>query len=218
VAVRESLLVAGADLVTRIRIMEGDRDASFLEKARAWMAFVPGVLGYLAARDAALLEAGLHPGAYLYLYSTAYLAWLGHDPATGPDLAVHTGDGGSDGVQFEFGGPDHGGPDHGAGSDGGHGDHELTWQVRRKLNRTLAPILENQLAALRARGRGDTPWADRLVGEIDRLRSDALRLPWQDDLPAELADSLAPFRRALAATWVPELNVLEIIGDENRES
>ncbi len=212
VAVRESLVVAGADLVARIRIMEGDPGAGFLEKARAWMAFIPGVLGYLAARDAALLEAGLHPGAYLYLYSTAYLAWLGHDPATGPDLDVHTGDGEGTGVQFDFGGSA-----AGEAAEAGRGDHDTTWQVRRTLNRTLTPVLENQLAELRARGHGATPWADRLAGEIDRLQADALRLPWQDGLPAELAASLAPFRTALEATWVPELNVLAIIGDQDRE-
>ncbi len=197
-AVRESLLVAGAGLATQLRILDGSESAGVMAKVRAGLGFVPGVIAYLARRDAILLEEGLHPGAYLYLYSSAYLAWLGHDPGAGPDLDLQGHDDGEPGVHVNLG--------KGEGHD--DGSHEL--QVRRRLNGLLTPILRNQLAELRARGRQTEEWAVTLATEIDRLESDPHRYPWQDGLPAAMAASLAPHRAALEATWVPELNPLEL--------
>ncbi len=199
VAVRESLLVAGEGLARQLRILDGSEPAGAMEKVRAGLGFVPAVIGYLAGRDAILLEQGLHPGAYLYLYSTAYLAWLGHDPGAGPDLDLQAHGDGEPGVHVELGNGD------------GHGDrasHEL--RVRRRLNDVLTPILENQLDELRARGRGNEDWATTLTEEIARLQADPHRYPWQDGLPDALAGSLAPHRAALVATWAPELNPLDL--------
>jgi len=210
VAVRETLQVAGADLARQIRTLDGTGPAGAVAKVRAVMSFVPAVVGYLARRDAVLLEADLHPGAYLYLYSSSYFVLLGHDPGAGPDFDVSGGEDGPGAVvKWEFGDEP-----QDAGS-GGESPAERQRRVRRELNRELRQVLENQLAAVQAAGRGDGGWASELAAEIARLNQDRWRIPWQDGLPAELAASLETYRAELEATWVPELNVLEVARDDH---
>ena len=62
-------------------------------------------------------------------------------------------------------------------------------RVRRRVNGRVLPMLGHQLEDARASASPDPDWQARLSAEIDRLRSDGMRLPWQDGLPAATAAS-----------------------------
>ena len=47
----------------------------------------------------ALLEVGMGPGEYMYVYSVAYYSWLGKSPADGPSFTLVGDDGDNQGRQ-----------------------------------------------------------------------------------------------------------------------
>ena len=80
------------------------------------------------------------------------------------------------------------------------------------LNRQLHAMLRHQLAGVAAGNRNaeSLQWHQTLAAEIRSLESDPYRLPWQDGLPQQLADSLAPYRTRLEASYSALANHLEL--------
>jgi len=158
------------------------------------------IAAFLNVRNQVLLERGMAPGEYAYLYVLTYYSWLGYDPGAGPaGVKVDSGRGG--GVHWEVG-----------SEEGDWNDPESRARtVRRLANRLLRPVLENQLAAAPDQlAAADAAWLEDLAAEIALLHEDRRRIPWQDGLPGRVATSLAPWREPLAAGWSPVSNVLEL--------
>lgn len=72
----------------------------------------------------------------------------------------------------------------------------------RRLRGVLRDMLRNQLAALDAQD-GDPDLRRELRDEVLRLEDDLSRLPWQDGVPASIAEPFAPYRGRLDALWCP---------------
>jgi len=152
---------------------------------------LPGIFDFATARSQAMLDAGIGPGEYLYLYTLSYYVFLGRSAGDGPTFPLVSG----------------------ADDHRGHGDPFLVREerlvaIRRRLNQRLLPILRNQLADARAAGAaGD--WRERLAREVEAMENSPRRLPWQDGLPPFMAEALEPFRDRLAASYSELCNPLE---------
>ncbi|MGD9346589.1 MAG: hypothetical protein PVH84_12040 [Candidatus Aminicenantes bacterium] len=164
---------------------------------RLGFGIIPQTAEFIKTRNEALLEAGMGLGEYYYIYSIAYYSWLEKSPEDGPD--------------FQISGPDE-------NQDFGYWAHEDSKEMRRermlrRLNRMLLPMLRNQLAKLEAEGGGETTeeWRRSLEGEIEAMKEDRERLPWQDGLPEVTEASLRPYRGRLEASYNPMTNPLEMM-------
>jgi hypothetical protein len=164
---------------------------SALGMLRSGVGLVQGVFTFNTARSRALLDAGIGPGEYLYIYDLAYYTFLGYSPADGPPFTLVSG---SD--------------DQTSGHDAFVIREERLTSIRRRLNRRMLPMLRNQLEDARSSGEDDA-WQARLTAEVEAMENSRHRLPWQDGLPDFMAESLEPFREQLAASYSELCNPLE---------
>ncbi len=81
-------------------------------------------------------------------------------------------------------------------------EQDLRNPLSRRIRRNFAGMLERQRALLAAEGAGTKELA-LLDGEIEALRADDRRRPWQDGLPSAIADSLAPGQEELQRLACP---------------
>ena len=134
-------------------------------------------------------------GEYLYLYSVIYFSWLGNSPADGPP--------------FPLVGSSHDGNPWQQRMDEDEVRQRRSEELRQRLGRQLLQMLGNQADALSAAG-GDPEWRRQLEAEIERMRADRFRLPWQDGLPDGLEASLRPYREQLEMSYRPLVNPIEL--------
>ena len=163
---------------------EGSSNMDFARSVRAGIGIVPQMMAYVTRRNQAFLDAGMGLGEYLYLYTLIYQSWLGKPVDDGPPFVL---------VGGEVRPNDWSSPD----VRQQRGD-----EIRRRLNRTVLPMLRNQLESLaNARTPVNDAWAESLRTEILLLEEDPLRLPWQDGLPEHTAASLQPYWEPLEASY-----------------
>jgi len=152
----------------------------------------------ISARGQALLEAGVGPGEYLYIYSIAYYSWLGKSPADGPAFTLVGDDEGDN-----------------RGRRAGQDEFDVREQRREliltRLNERLLPMLRRQLEALDERDAAEPRWRRQLAAEITAMESDPFRIPWRDIVPEPIAASLEPYRRPLESSYSALCNPLEIV-------
>ena len=160
------------------------------EKALSIFKIIGSALGlgaemgdFFAARNAALLDAGMGMGEYTYLYTVIYFSWLGHDPDEGPQ----TGRDEDDHVDVQLG--------------------QMRFGPRARDD--LLSMLRNQL---QQDSTGTTEdWVGLLTAEVEALERDTDRYPWQDGLPPSIAASLEPHRERLTASYDPISNTFELV-------
>lgn len=160
------------------------------EKALSIFKIIGSALGlgaemgdFFAARNAALLDAGMGMGEYTYLYTVIYFSWLGHDPQEGPQTD-RDDDGG---VEVQLG----------------------QMQSGPRTRDDLLSMLRNQL---QQDSTGTTEdWVGLLTAEVEALERDTDRYPWQDGLPSSIAASLEPHRERLTASYDPISNTFELV-------
>lgn len=81
-------------------------------------------------------------------------------------------------------------------------EQDLRTPLSRRIRRNLAGMLERQRTLLAAEG-GGTEELALLDGEIEALRAEDRRRPWQDGLPSAIADSLDPGQEELQRLACP---------------
>jgi hypothetical protein len=159
---------------------------------------LPRVIGFVAARNEALLETGMGPGEYLYVYSIVYYSWLGRSPADGPAITLV-------------------GDDHGDGQGQRTGQDEFDVREKRRelvltrVNETLLPMLRRQLEGVDKNPGADPRWSEQLAAEVEAMESDPFRIPWRDGVPEPIGESLEPYRRELESSYSPLCNPLEVV-------
>ncbi|MBN2171673.1 MAG: hypothetical protein JW819_10190 [Candidatus Krumholzibacteriota bacterium] len=205
-AVRASLLGPGDRLRDGLadfppdEMLDGDVGArDVLRTLRSLGDLLSPIIGYLNARNRALIDQEMGLGEYLYIYSSAYYSLLGHSPGDGPVLRK--------------------GPDAGErlfeGDGEGTFDSDKTWD---RYRRVMIEILGNQLAALPDADTGEAgAWRERLREEIARLRRDDRHVPWSDGLPPALAASLTPRAERLEESYRADLNCFELAPMDREE-
>ena len=164
---------------------------SILGLLSSGVGLLPDIFDFANARSQAMLDAGIGPGEYLYLYTLSYYVFLGHSAGDGPPFPLVSG-------------PD----DHDGDDDSFVVREERLVSIRGRLNQRLLPILRNQLADAHSAGVAGA-WPATLAREVEAMESSPRRLPWQDGLPSFMVDSLEPFRDRLAASYSELCNPLE---------
>ena len=177
-------------------------DQAFFEKMGSVFGITSSALGlagrigdFFVARNDAFAEHGMGLGEYTYIYVLAYYNWLGKSPQDGP-----------------------------VAEDEDHGDFDRAFARAR---RNLITNLENQLASLPEVAQAAVPGGlaaeaepgdprQALEAEIEAMRADRHRIPWEDGLPPAIEESLRPFRDALESSYDPVTNPFEIARMEQR--
>jgi hypothetical protein len=138
---------------------------------------------FFEARNNSLLEHEMGMGEYTYLYVVIYYSWLGHSEGDGPQ----TGRDQDDSVNVELG-------------------HV---QSGRRMHADLLSMLHHQLRQDSARAAEE--WTALLTAEIDAMKLDSGRSPWQEGLPPSMIESLEPHRGRLTASYDPVSNAFELV-------
>jgi len=202
-AVREAAAPARAkldeslDALMKSRDAAGGRDRSaggVFQALKTGVGLVPQISDFLKSRTQALLANEMGAGEYCYLYVVAYYSWLKKTPM--------------DGTGLQFRGP---------GRDATDPDDQDALAVSKdmhlmRIQRLVLPMLRCQLAKLSpgpARGPQDK-WRQTLAAEVKAMEADRYRLPWQDGVPAEIGDSLRPFRDRLEAGFSRMADLFEV--------
>lgn len=172
---------------------------------------IPNIAEFYLARNNALLSLDMSPGEYYYIYVTAFYSYLGKSPNDGPgDQLIHSGGG------FTISTSD---------SDNEENDDKL-WrkeireesglQVIQRIRWKMIPILENQLKAVEENPSGYSwSWQTALESEINKLKDDRERIPWEDRLPEQIENSLRPFRQQLEESYNPVTNIFELMQEQD---
>jgi hypothetical protein len=84
--------------------------------------------------------------------------------------------------------------------------------ANRRIRRALRGMLERQLAAMPA----DAAARAALGSEVAAMAADPARLPWQDGLPEEIAQSLLPVRQRLDELFCVASRSLELSRNRQR--
>lgn len=207
-AVRDVLVVEGEPLTKSLETLDRANDdeeggPGALSIMGAVGGLVPRIGEYLGTRAETLMAHDMGPGEYAYIHTVAYHGWLGHDPLDGPE-------GEPDAVQWQASSGDEG------------------WEVKRstttvdtgmfgkddserRYRALILALLGNQLRAIT----DDTPDAEALraslTAEIAALETGDHLAPWGAGMPDPIAASLEPYRERLDVTYVPMLNLFDVI-------
>lgn len=208
-AVRDGMRPVQQEVSGLFSTLDGTNDAGWIDKAKAGMKFIPSLLIFIEERNQIMLDQGMGVGEYQYIYSLAYFGLLDKDPADGPGFTVTSDD------------DDHGENDWSWNVAAGDRDDEEETrakrerEVRRFVNRVQSRVLANQLEALDAYageldGLDFDAWRAALAEEAAAMERESLRLLWEEGLPAQLRDSLEPYRDRLDATYDDMTSILEM--------
>ena len=124
---------------------------------------------------------GMGPGEYAHLYCMTYYVALDRSPGAGPDFRLQ-------------GENDDSGSVHIDASVGDDPREDRERRLREAMNSLARRQLTNQREAAVTAGL-DAAWIAQLDTELDALRTNWERLPWQDGLPEQTAGLSRPLSR-----------------------
>ena len=168
---------------------------------------IPMMIEFYSTRNDALLDVEMGPGEYTYIYVIAYYSWLEKDPADGPPFPIMGDD------------DSHPPWERDEGRSQGEYEDEVgenrAYRIARHVNWIFRSMIQNQLDTIEEQS--TTPvsgaWRMTLERELEELKEDRGRLPWEDRLPDVIASSFSSFRSRLEASYDPILNPLEVRDD-----
>lgn len=201
---------------TRLETLDDeDRGQSFWKVVgdiRKGFSMIPNFAGFYLSRNTALLSLDMSPGEYYYIYVLVYYSYLGKSPDDGPgDHVMRSGRG------FTV-----------HTSDDEEEKIDETWKkeilrdrglpMNQRIRWKMIPIMENQLNEIdKNPSRYSQVWRNALESEINKLKKDQERIPWQDKLPDQLKASFAPFRNQLEDSYNPVTNIFELMQQQDWE-
>ncbi len=197
-AARGNLEVSFASLSDGIHQARGGQDSipQILDIVARGFSIVPQLGEFHAARTRALMDEGMGPGEYVYIYVLVYYSWMGKSPADGPGFRIQ----GDRTIVSED------------SRDGRDARQERRDELTRYVRRTFLDMLRNRCSKT-DEGRAEAPpdpWRKVLDAEISALEENPSRIPWQDGLPKGIEDTLQPFRQRLEDSYSPLVNPLEL--------
>jgi len=209
--VREELATARKEMETAVQALTDRVDEIEDGSAGFWrilgvvgkgMGALPQMAEYFKTRNEILIDRGMGLGEYFYLYTVVYYSWLQKSPGDGPPFRLMSGD---DGGYYRFDREDE------EESDSRYGDDYIDQrrkEVSRLVNRMATVMIQKQADYLSDSAR--PVWQPRLERELEKLKNDPERIPWQDGLPTLTRRSLEPYRERLEAVYSFLLNPLEL--------
>ena len=175
-----------------------DPHSSTSAKVRAVLRMLRQMIGsigaFLAARDDALLEFGMGPGEYGWIYVLVYHSGLGQPLDSGPVITKPVGERVSPKTGERIFGEDH--------------DRYSPARLRRAVRRLCVPAFRRMVESAR---RADDPRLADLEAELARLESRPDAVPWEGGLPADVEVAIAAHAGRLEASWRPALHPFEVV-------
>jgi hypothetical protein len=174
---------------------------------------LPEAARYFSARNRKLLELGMGLGEYYYIYVMAYYAGLGIPPADGPDFSFLGAGNKNSSLYYAM-------QEMLKSREEKKRDAEegIYWEIDEggsepRWRGTILAIMQGQLQRAAAAGprAEESPgsWLRLLAAEIEKMKKDRQRIPWQDGLPKALEQSIRPFLERLKAGYIRLMNPLE---------
>ncbi len=182
-----------------------DGDASWLAKAQAGFKLVPGILSYIGERNKVLLANDMGVGEYQHIYALSYFVLLVKDPSDGPGFVI-TGDNDES---------ENSGVNWGFNSDSKGVHKKRATRVRTFVNDVQVVVLANQLEAYKATLPVGTDlaadsWGSALEAELQAMKLETLRFPWEEGLPEPIRTSLEPYRDRLDQSYDAMTSTIEM--------
>jgi hypothetical protein len=164
---------------------------------RLGFGLLPEIAEFYKSRNQALLDAGMGLGEYYYIYIISYYSWLKKTPEDGPDFQII---GSNSNITF---------------GDEEKITEERKEQITRRIHYIILPMMHNQFDKLSTDYtlKDKIEWRKTLKEEIDAMEYDHLRIPWQEELPEVIENSLRPFRRRLKESYSVMTSPLEVAMD-----
>ena len=179
-----------------------------LKIVRKGVGAIPQIAEYYTARNRALLNQEMGLGEYLYIYIIAYYAYLDKQPEDGPNFRLMDGGEG----RYRWSVDDEEEDEETLNRREEDIREERRYQTLRRVRRMFRSILQNQLDALDENPSLDSRrWRRTLEAELEALRTNRDRIPWQDNLPRAMDTSFNPFRQRLEVSYSEWLNPLEVM-------
>ena len=165
---------------------------SGLRAARAGISMAPRILGFAMARNEALLEVGMGPGEYAWIYWLTFHGWLGHpvgESRLNDILEARSELDGSMQMHID-------------GMDTEHAERQLRRNIRAMLRN-----LEIELAGDPDR----TELKELVASELAAIDADSGRMPWVDGLPEVFVVGFDPYRDRFEGSYSPATNPFELL-------
>jgi len=206
-AVRDDMGEVQQEVSGLFRTLDGEGESGVIDKIKAGMKFIPSLLIFIEERNNIMLNHGMGVGEYQYIYSLAYYGLLGKDPTDGPGFTVASDDDNREDNDWHW--------DINTGdSDEDDVRENREREVRRSVNRVQSQVIQNQLEALDAAGSVASLdydiWRAELAAEAAAMDRESLRMLWEEGLPAQIRDSLEPYRVRLDETYDDMTSILEM--------
>lgn len=201
---RDAMAADRQEIGDILRTLDGEEvggsKPNFIQKAKAGIQLIPGLMGFVDFRNHALLTQGMGLGEYLYIYSLSYYNLLGKDPADGPSFQI-SGDDDEENAGIRW---------NTETTEGGDESvrRNRAVDIRRYLHGVQLQMARNQLVELDRLG-DLAGFREQLILEIATMEDEPLRLLWETGLPEALRWSLETYSSQLEATYDPMVNALE---------
>jgi len=210
-AIRQEMVQSLATITDDIRGVENQDDKPFFKVLgiiKKGFSALPQLAGYYTKRNYQLLDAGMGLGEYMYIYTTAYYAYLAKPLSDGPDFPLMNT--GNSGIRYETEWEEEDN-DEVFYDDVKENRH---YQILKRVRRMVIPMMVCQLDELEATSsltKYSSAWKTALKEEIADLKHDRMRLPWENGVPKVIAESLEPYQVQLEASYEPLLNPIEVM-------
>jgi len=158
----------------------GERMGTIFRSVRSAVGMGADIGHLLEARNQALLEKEMGIGEYTYIYVLSYYSWLGHSPDDGPGRNANSSN--------------------------------FMERSQPQTHNDLIRMLSNQLDSLAHAADSEewNQWRADLADEIEKMKINEGRVPWEDSVPNKTGESLEPFRDRLEQTYSSITNPFEL--------
>ena len=213
-AVRDSMVFAGEGIEETFDTIAGGvealedeaQDGKFwriIGLVRKGMGAIPQFAAFYRIRNDALMVNDLSLGEYYYLYVTAYYSWLEKPLEDGPEFNIM---GDQDYRRFSWDEEE-----EEEAQDEIDVYEERRYRVLREVRKLVLPMMRRMLTELEDNPYGvDEAWHRALSDEVEAMREDRDRIPWEGGVPRVIRISLEPFRYELEESYNPIINPLEL--------
>jgi hypothetical protein len=163
-----------------------------LRAARAGIGMAPRLLEFARARNESLLEVGMGPGEYAWIYWLTYHAWLGHP--VGESLL--------DDIMEARSESDSAMQMHIDGMDTEHVEYLLRRDLEAMLRNLESKIADDpELAEMK----------EMVASELAAIDADSRRMPWAEGPPEDFIVGLDLYRDRLDGSYSPATNPFELL-------
>ena len=215
-AVRDSIALVSEHLDSTINDLASNIDRVEKEEKSFWkimrligkgMGTIPQLAEFYNTRNNALLNTEMGLGEYYYIYTLAYYSYLGKSPGDGPEFRIFedSNRGGAYVLEFDDDEDEEILEDEDEESIDTHEERRI--EKIRQIRRLLRPMMRSQLEVLKETS--GSAWRTALEKELETLKKDRYRIPWQDGLPKFITTSFKPYKEKLEAAYFEMLNPLE---------